>query len=130
MRTTKTILIFFILLFFTIGCDLSKKVENQNDTKTLYENIVDRGKIRVGYISYPPSYIVNTDGTHSGIFHETFEKIAENLGLEIEYTKEVTWDGMIQDVKDRKVDIVITGIWPTSQRGKHVDFRKSIYILW
>ena len=50
------------------------------------------------------------------------EKIGENLGLKIEYVQEVSWDNMIETIKSGKIDMVCTGIWPTSQRGKHVDF--------
>lgn len=126
MKRAKITLFLVVCVMVFLGCNQSKE-EAKSTTKTLYERILESGKIRVGYISYPPSYIVNTDGSHSGIFYEVFEKIAENLGLDIEYAKEVTWDGMIQDIKDHKVDMVITGIWPTSQRGKHVDFLNPLF---
>lgn len=63
----------------------------------------------------------------SGIFYETMEKIGENLGLEIEYAEEVTWDGMIESLRTGKVDMIVTGIWPTSQRGKFADFANPLF---
>jgi polar amino acid transport system substrate-binding protein len=126
-RTTKlfSLLGMLALLTFT-SCNRTNSNSNE-DTQTVYQSVLKNGKIRVGYISYAQSYIVNSDGTHAGIFYEVMEEVAKNLGLKIEYTKEVTWDGMIQDIKDGKIDMVVTGIWPTSQRGKHVDFLEPLF---
>jgi len=127
MRQLLSLLTIFILLTFTSCNWTGNKTDENSTTQTVYQKILKDGKIRVGYVSYPPSYIVNSDGTHSGIFHDVFEEVAKNLGIKIEYTKEVTWDGMIQDLKDNKVDMVITGIWPTSQRGKQADFIEPLF---
>ena len=119
-------LVMVSLLTFT-SCNRTNSNSNDRETQTLYQSVLKSGKIRVGYVSYAQSYIVNSDGTHAGIFYEVLEEIAKNLGLKIEYTKEVTWDGMIQDIKDNKIDMVVTGIWPTSQRGKYVDFLEPLF---
>ena len=111
-------------LILITACNNGDTTSNEKST---YEKVLKSGKIRVGYISYPPSFIVNPDGSYSGIFYETIEKIGENLGLEIEYVEEVTWDGMIESVKTGRVDMVCTGIWPTTQRGKHVDFVTPLF---
>lgn len=120
----KIFIAFSFIIFICLSCSENKI---NNSQKTLYQTILERGTIKVGYVSYPPSYIINTDGSHSGIFYEVLEKVVENLGLKIEYTKEVTWDGMIQDIQDKKIDMVVTGIWPTSQRGKFVDFLNPLF---
>lgn len=127
MKTLRmlTILVIGTVLFFSCNPgNNSNKIEKEAST---YEKVLKAGKIRVGYISYPPSFIVNPDGSYGGIFYETIEKIGENLGLEIEYAEEVTWDGMIESVKTGRVDMVCTGIWPTTQRGKHVDFATPLF---
>jgi len=113
------------VLAFT-GCDSANNNPNQVST-SLYDEILDRGSIKVGYINYPPSYIVFPDGRHSGIFHDVFEEIADKLGINVEYSVEVTWDGMIEDVRTKKVDMVVTGIWPTTERGKYVDFLDPLF---
>ena len=125
-RTFSFLALITILTLTNCNCN-GTKTDDKVATQTLYQKILKDGKIRVGYISYPPSYIINSDGTQSGIFHDVFEEVAKNLGIKIEYAKEVTWDGMIQDLKDNKVDMVITGIWPTSQRGKQADFLEPLF---
>jgi len=116
-----------LCLLFVLGCKSRNNTSTEQRTKTLYQKILERGSIRVGYVSYPPSFIVNSDKTFSGIFYEVLEKIGENLGLKIEYVQEVSWDNMIETIKSGKIDMVCTGIWPTSQRGKHVDFANPFF---
>ncbi len=119
-----------IILILTLAFGSCKeKNETNEQAKSKYDQILEKGEIEVGYISYPPSFIVNPDGSKSGIFHDVMEEIGKNLGLEIVYKdkNEVTWDGMIESLKQDKVDMVVTGIWPTSQRGKHVDFAKPLF---
>ena len=124
MTRFKFIGILVLGLILITACNTSNNTSREKNT---YEKILESEKIRVGYISYPPSFIVNPDGSYGGIFYETIEKIGENLGLEIEYVEEVTWDGMIESVKTGRVDMVCTGIWPTTQRGKHVDFVTPLF---
>lgn len=114
------------IAFLSMSCNTGTP-QGSVEAKTLYQKVLDEGKLKVGYISYPPSFIVNSDGSFSGIFYEVAEKISENLGIEFEYSHEVTWDGMIQDIKDEKIDMVVTGIWPTSQRGKQADFLDPLF---
>lgn len=127
MKKKTNVLALFLLAILFISCNKANNSNNIGQTKSLYESILESGKIRVGYISYPPSFVVNPDGSLSGIFYEVIEKIGENLGLEIEYVEEVTWDGMTEAIRTGRVDMVCTGIWPTSQRGKRVDFVNPLF---
>ena len=126
MKNIVSIIIITLLLLPFLSC----KDSNYNkDTviQTKYDHILESKEIRVGYISYPPSFIVKPDGSKSGIFFDVIEKIGENLDLKIIYEEEVTWDGMIESIKQDKIDMVVTGIWPTSLRGKHVDFVDPLF---
>lgn len=130
-----TLLIIVALTFGLSGRDkltfdlsgLNTLIDSSSNKLTMYEKVLEDKKIRVGYISYPPNFIKNPDGTYEGIFYETMEEIGRKLGLDIEYTEEVTWDGMIEAVKIGRVDMVVTGIWPTAERGKHVDFANPLF---
>ena len=127
MKRLKFLSILILGLALLSSCNPENKTNNIEKEISTYEKVLKAGKIRVGYISYPPSFIVNPDGSYGGIFYETIEKIGENLGLEIEYAEEVTWDGMIESIRTGRVDMVCTGIWPTTQRGKHVDFATPLF---
>lgn len=127
MKFLKVLSIAVVSSLLLLSCNNRNNTLDTEKTKSTYDRVLEAKKIRVGYISYPPSFIVNPDGSYTGIFYETIEKIGENLGLEIEYAEEVTWDGMIESVKTGRVDMVCTGIWPTTQRGKHVDFATPLF---
>ena len=107
-------LIIILCLICVFGCN-NKSSNNEQHAQTLYQQILERGTIRVGYVSYPPSFVVNSDKTFSGIFYDVLEKIGDNLGLKIEFVQEVSWDNMIEAIRTKKIDMVCTGIWPTSQ---------------
>lgn len=128
MKKIVSLVLFSFMLLYT-GCN-SQGDKSQNGIKvkpSLYQKVLDSKKIRVGYVPYPPNFIKNPDGSYAGIFHDTMEKIGEKLGLQIEYVEEVTWGGMIEAIKTNRIDMVVTGIWPTTERGKHVDFANPLF---
>jgi ABC-type amino acid transport substrate-binding protein len=107
------------------GCNNSR---NATQTEDAYTRVLRDGKIRVGYISYPPSFMKDPNtGEMSGIFHEVLQEVGKNLELKIEYTEELGWGTMIEAVKSGRVDLVCTGIFPTSARGKSADFTIPLY---
>jgi polar amino acid transport system substrate-binding protein len=86
------------------------------------------GRIRVAYISYPPSFIKDPNtGNFSGIFNEVLQQVGKNLDVKIDYTEEVAWGTMIEAIKSGRVDLVCTGLWPTTARGKLADFTAPLY---
>jgi polar amino acid transport system substrate-binding protein len=114
-----------------IGCKTTtQEVQQHSDlnSQSAYERILKNNTIRVGYISYPPSLIKDPNsGQLSGIFYDVLEEIGKNMDLKIDFIEEVTWGTMIQEVNSGKVDIICTGIWPSSARGKLADFTNPIY---
>ena len=100
----------------------------QSKTQTTYEKVVESGTIKVGYIPYAPSFIVDPNtGEYSGTFYEVLEEIGTKLDIEIDYAQELGWGTMIESVKSGQVDLIVTGIWPTTERAKHVDFVDPLY---
>ena len=125
MKYFKVIPILLTSIF--LSCNGSKTGENSKSSST-YDRVIETGKLKVGYISYPPSFIKDPNsGEYSGIFHEVLQKIGKKLGVEIEYIEELGWGSMIEAIKMGRVDLVCTGVWPTTERGKHVDFTNPLY---
>lgn len=124
MKNTGICFLCLFLLF--ISCN--ETTSDKSVEKSSYQEILDRGTLKVGYISYPPSFIKDPNtGKYSGIFHEAIQEIGKKLQLTIEYTEEVGWGTMIEAIKSNRVDIVCTGVWPTIERGKHVNFSNPLY---
>jgi len=93
-----------------------------------YERILREGTLRVGYISYPPSFIYDPNTRRfSGIYHEVLMEIGRRAGFKIDYTEEVSWGTMIEAIRTGKVDVISTGVWPTIERGKHINFTGPLY---
>lgn len=129
MKVLKVILSVMIISLIMVSCSSDgNKTDFNNQSKNTYRKILEAKKIRVGYISYPPSFIKDPNtGNFSGIFHEVLQEIGKKLQLKIEYTEEVGWGSMIEAINSGRVDLVCTGVWPTTERGKHVDFTKPLY---
>jgi ABC-type amino acid transport substrate-binding protein len=127
MRVIQLSSIVIVLIVSLVGC--SKLDELASPTKnTVYDRVLKTSEIRVGYISYSPSFIKDPNsGELSGIFYEVIESAVRNMDIKLNYTEEVSWGTMIEALNTGRVDIVVTGIWPTSTRGKKADFTNPIY---
>lgn len=131
-NTTKIILaIIMTAITITIGFLFSRNSTDQisqTAKQTTYDKIIKTGKIRIGYTSNPPAFIIDPNsGKFTGVFPEVLEEIAKKLQLELEYKEDVGWESMIEAVKSKRVDAIITGIWPATERGKHADFTNPLY---
>ena len=117
-----------LALLLVSGCSGCNNPQGPRQTEDAYARVLRQATIRVGYISYPPSFIKDPNsGQMSGIFYEVLQEVGKNLDLKTDYTEEVAWGTMIEAVQSGRVDLVCTGIWPTSARGKLADFTNPLY---
>ena len=103
---------------------------NSTSTNTTEnKNEVFNGKIiHVGYISYPPGFIVNPNTKEkSGIFNDVIVEIAKRNGLTIDYKEEVTWATMIEALKTDRVNLIANPVWATKERKENADFSNPVY---
>jgi len=130
MREKRTVLL-ILLLMFVVSVSLHSSCRQTgpaSPTEDAYARMLRDGRIRVGYISYPPSFIKDPNtGAFSGIFDEVLQQVGNNLGVRIDYTEEVAWGTMIEAIRSGRVDLVCTGLWPTTARGKFADFTAPLY---
>lgn len=90
-------------------------------------SVLDR-KLVVGYINYPPSLIVDPKtGQISGIMHDLLQEIAKRGNLQLEFSHELSWATMTEDLRSGKVDIVCTGVWPNTARATRANFTNAVY---
>lgn len=114
-----------LLLSALSNCRNNQSALKSEDT---YDRVMAQRQIRVGYISYPPSFVRDPNtGQMSGIFHDVLQEMGKNLELNIVYTEELGFGTMIEAIRSGRVDIVSAGIWPTAARGKSVDFTNPLY---
>ncbi|MBP6943083.1 MAG: transporter substrate-binding domain-containing protein [Candidatus Buchananbacteria bacterium] len=100
---------------------------NSNE-KSVYDRVVSSGTIRACYTAFPPALIKDPNtGELSGIFFETLNKAAQNMGLKVEWNTEVGWGDAIEALNSGKCDIVGSDSWSNSTRGKSAEFIQPLY---
>ena len=122
---TKLILSFtiiFIGLFF-LSCD-SKNNLSQKENNYLSQN----PDVIVGiYINYPPYQFINNNGEVDGILLDYFNKLESNIGHTFKKKYYNNWQTLIEDVKNKKIDIVLE-IQKTKERENYLEFTDPIFI--
>lgn len=95
---------------------------------SVYKKVVASGTIRACYVVYPPASIKDPNtGKLSGVFVETLDKAAENMGMKVEWNTEVGWGEMIEALNSNKCDIIGSPAWSNSTRGKSAEFSTPLY---
>lgn len=96
--------------------------------KSVYDRVVSSGIIRACYTAFPPALIKDPNtGKLSGVFFETLNKAASNMGLKVDWNTEVGWGDAIQALNSNKCDIIGSSAWSNSTRGKSAEFAQSLY---
>lgn len=95
---------------------------------SIYNKVVSSGTIRACYTAFPPALIKDPNtGKLSGIFFETLNKAAQNMGLKVDWSTEVGWGDAIEALNSGKCDIVGSDSWSNSTRGKSAEFIQPVY---
>jgi polar amino acid transport system substrate-binding protein len=94
----------------------------------IYSRILASGKIRCGYVPYPPGLIKDPNtGEISGVFADAIKEAAANLGLKVEWAEEVGWGTMIQGLDSDRYDAICSPVWANSSRSKVADFTVPLF---
>jgi len=92
-------------------------------TESLKDRIIKAGKIRVGYVIYPPSSIKDPNtGKLSGIFVDALDEAGKNLNLKVDWTEEVGWGSMIEGLRAGRYDMIGSPVWTSAPRATQADF--------
>jgi len=122
----------FIVLTIVISLITVKLSSSSSTTgsagNSVYDKVVNAGTIRACYVVYPPASIKDPNtGKLSGVFVETLNKAAENMGLKVDWNTEVGWGDMIEALNSNKCDIIGSPAWSNSTRGKSAEFSQPVY---
>src|ERR1043165_474302 len=120
------------LAVFTFLSACTNKQQDNNsaikEKQSTYDKALETKTIRVGYIPYTTSFIKDPNtGNLSGIMHDVLMEAGRRMEIKIDFVEELDWSSMITAIQSNKVDLVCTGLWPNSTRGKLVDFTTPIY---
>lgn len=87
----------------------------------LLTDIQKRGSLRVGMSTFVPWAMRNTDGELMGFEIDVATKVAEDMGVDIEFVP-TAWSGIIPALIAKKFDVIIGGMSITPQRNLTVNF--------
>lgn len=113
-----------------VGCGASDNT-SATGTKDLLEKIQENGKVVVGmsadYAPYEFHYIdENGKDVIGGFDVDIANEIADSLGVEL-VIQEMDFDALVAALPAGKIDLVISGMNPTEERAKVVDFSDIYY---
>ena len=110
-------LIALMSIFLLSGCNGSSEPSD-------LEQIVKRGKIRVGTLFGPNSYYVGAQGK-LGFEFELAEQYAEYLGVELEIVPSYTLNELFPKIDNGEVDFLAAGLSVTPERLENYRFAPS-----
>jgi arginine/lysine/histidine transporter system substrate-binding protein len=97
---------------------------------TVMKKIKKSGKLVVGMSAdYPPlEFTKNVNGRNKyvGVDVELAKQIAKDLGVKLEI-KNMDFDSLLVALETGKIDVIISGMTPTAERKKSIDFSKIYY---
>lgn len=114
-----------------VGCGASDKTSANGESKDLLEKIQEKGEVVVGmsadYAPYEFHYIdENGEDVIGGFDVDIANEIADSLGVEL-VIQEMDFDALVAALPAGKIDLVISGMNPTEERAKVVDFSEIYY---
>ena len=114
-----------------VGCGASSNKASDNNSTDLLETIQEKGKLVVGmsadYAPYEFHYIdENGKDVIGGFDVDIANEIADAIGVEL-VIQEMDFDALVSALPAGKVDVVISGMNPTEERAKVVDFSDIYY---
>jgi ABC-type amino acid transport substrate-binding protein len=91
-------------------------------------NVTASHVLKAAYIDYPPSMTVDPNTkAQGGIMPQVIAEAAKAMGVQVSYVEETTFGSMVDELNSGRVDIVVSGIWPSSARALHADFSRVVY---
>lgn len=93
------------------------------DAKSLLNQILERGTLRVGTTGdYPPySELDQTSGTYKGYEIDVATQLAADLGVKVEFVP-TSWETLAAGIQAGKYDVAASGITLTLDRLKSIGF--------
>lgn len=108
-----------------VACSSQKTSVEIPDTKDI-QSIQDAGVLKVGVKKNVKGFGYKEDGKYTGLEVDLAKKLAEDLGVEVEYTS-VTPLTRQTLLEDGKIDCVLATYTITDQRKELFDFSPSYY---
>jgi polar amino acid transport system substrate-binding protein len=78
--------------------------------------------------NFPPFAFVGPDGKAAGFDIEALDWIAAKAGFTVEH-RPMEWDSIVQSLKDKKIDIIASGLSVTPARAEQIAFTEPYWTI-
>lgn len=117
--------IFFVALLLTgiltAGTAPAKDITHDLRDASVISKVIERGTLRVGFSTFVPWAMNDKTGQFIGFEVDVMTKLAEDLGVKIEFVP-TSWSGIIPALLSDKFDVIIGGMSVTTERNLKVNF--------
>ena len=96
-------------------------IHAQTAEKSVLDQILERGVLRVGFDTFVPWAMKDKDGEYIGFEIDVARRVAADMGVEIEFVP-TKWSGIIPALLTGKFDIIIGGMGIQPARNLKVNF--------
>ena len=96
-------------------------VEGSAAEKSVLDQVMERGVLRVGFDTFVPWAMKDKDGEYIGFEIDVARRVAEDMGVKIEFVP-TKWSGIIPALLTGKFDIIIGGMGIQPARNLKVNF--------
>lgn len=96
--------------------------------ETLYQRVMRTGTLRCGY--FVMDSLMSRDpatGKLSGPGYDITEALAKNLSLKVEWTTEIGFAGLGEDLKNGRYDMLCTPLVPNAPRGRVMETSRTLF---
>lgn len=119
MKKLFSVVMLFVLLSTLLPLNFVSAKED------LYDTAKKRGELRVGlsadFAPFEFERTVNGKNEYAGIDIKLLDKIAKDNGFKLKIVN-MSFDSLLGALKTGKIDIIASGMTPTAEREKQVDF--------
>ncbi|NDE91175.1 MAG: hypothetical protein EB059_08600 [Alphaproteobacteria bacterium] len=121
-----TIAVCVITALLTLG--ITQRSIKPIEAEPAFSTVMQTHTLRCGYFIYPPTIIKDPNtGKLSGTFYDAVEAAAARMNIKVQWTKEVSFATMIEELKLGRYDAVCSGAWQVTARAPFVEFVTPLY---
>ena len=97
------------------------------DTQAAFERVMKTRTIRCAYSVWTPYITIDPNtGAKSGFAYDIFEQVGHILGMKVEWTEEVPYSQVADNLSSGRNDAMCMTLWPSGNRAGALDFTAPI----
>ncbi|MDX2028330.1 MAG: transporter substrate-binding domain-containing protein [Alphaproteobacteria bacterium] len=92
-----------------------------------FDRVTKTRTIRCAYATWAPYITVDPNTKKlSGFAYDIFEQVGKILNMKVEWTEEIPWSQVADNLKTGRNDVMCNTVWPSGNRALPLDFTMAI----